>query len=157
MYIAAGYLGISPYIARLLHIQYCIAHFRVGYCSWSDSVPTVSRIFCSYCNNIIQYVAYCFHIDITRPTQYTHPWQHGHGHTKATAFFLKNLPPLVPSKLVTGRSNALAKLRPAEDRASRRSKTYTGIAAAMATQWMPTLHQYTEAPATKRNGDTRVA
>ena len=89
-----------------------------------------------------------------RPTQYAHPWQHGHGHTKAIGLFLKNLPPLVPSKLVTGRSNALAKLSPAEDRASRRSKTYTGIAAAMASQWMPALHQYTKAPASKRNGLT---
>ena len=89
-----------------------------------------------------------------RPTQYTHPWQHGHGHTKATGLFLKNLPPPVPSKLVTGRANALAKLSPAEDRESRRSKTCPGIAAAMATQWMPTLHKYTEAPATKRNGLT---
>ena len=87
-----------------------------------------------------------------RPTQYTHPWQHGHGHTKAIGLFLKNLPPLIPSKLVTGRSNALARLSPGEDRASRRSKTYTGVAAAMASQWMPTLHQYTKIPTSKRNG-----
>ena len=89
-----------------------------------------------------------------RPTQYIHPWQHGHGHTKAIGLFLKNLPPLIPSKLVTGRSNVLARLGPGEDRASRRSKTYTGIAAAMASQWMPTLHQYTKTPSAKRNGLT---
>ena len=47
-----------------------------------------------------------------RPTQYVHPWQHGHGHTKPTGLYLRNLPPLVPSKEVRGRENVLATLMP---------------------------------------------
>ena len=87
-----------------------------------------------------------------RPTQYVHPWQHGHGHTKPTGLYLRNLPPLVPSKEVQGRENALASLTPGPTRAEKRSRTYPGIAAAMVIQWMPLLHRHTEAPATPRNG-----
>lgn len=89
-----------------------------------------------------------------RPTQYVHPWQHGHGHTKPTGLYLRNLPPLVPSKEVQGRENALASLTPGPTRAEKRSRTYPGIAAAMVIQWMPLLHRHTEAPATPRNGLT---
>ena len=76
------------------------------------------------------------------PTQYVHPWQHGTGHTKATALFLRNLPALKPTCEVAGREHALARLPPADDRSSQRSRTYKGIAAAMATQWMPVLLEY---------------
>ena len=75
----------------------------------------------------------------SEPTQYVHPWQHGHGHTKPTALHLRNLPPLKPSCVVDGRDHALAKLPPTTDRAALRSRTYPGIAAAMAVQWMPVL------------------
>ena len=74
------------------------------------------------------------------PTQYVHPWQHGTGHTKPTALYLSDsLPPLPPSCVVEGRIPALARLPPSDDRAEKRSRTYMGIAAAMATQWMPVL------------------
>ena len=78
-----------------------------------------------------------------RPTQYVHPWQHGTGHTKPTGLFLRNLPELTPTKPVSGREHALARLPPSPDRSARRSRTYLGIAAAMALQWMPTLLEYT--------------
>ena len=76
------------------------------------------------------------------PTQYVHPWQHGTGHTKPTALYLQNLPPLKPTHIVTGREHALAQLPPSEDRSEHRSHTYLGIAAAMAVQWMPVLLEY---------------
>ena len=76
------------------------------------------------------------------PTQYVHPWQHGTGHTKPTALYLRNLPALTPSCVVEGRKHALARLPPALDRAAARSRTYPGIAAAMAIQWMPVLLHY---------------
>ena len=76
------------------------------------------------------------------PSQYVHPWQHGTGHTKPTALYLRNLPALKPTCVVDGREAALAKLPPSENRSQLRSRTYQGIAAAMAMQWMPTLLAY---------------
>jgi hypothetical protein len=74
------------------------------------------------------------------PTQYVHPWQHGTGHTKPTALYLSDsLPPLTPTRTVAGREHAVARLPPSLDRSSKRSRTYVGIAAAMAIQWMPLL------------------
>ena len=89
-----------------------------------------------------------------RPSQYVHPWQHGHGHTKPTGLFLCNLPLLTPSREVEGRQNALANVTPSPDRAEKRSRTYPGIAAAMAIQWMPTLHKFCQHPTSPRNGLT---
>ena len=76
------------------------------------------------------------------PTQYVHPWQHGTGHTKPTALYLRNLPIIRPTCRVEGRKHALARLPPSPDRSDRRSLTYLGIAAAMALQWMPVLLEY---------------
>ena len=87
-------------------------------------------------------------------TQYVHPWQHGTGHTKPTALFLRNLPPIQPTCIVDGREHALARLPPAPDRSERRSRTYIGIAAAMALQWMPLLYQHAREHAT---GQRRTA
>jgi hypothetical protein len=78
-------------------------------------------------------------------TQYVHPWQHGTGHTKATGLYLRNLPPIQPTCVVSGRLHAMARLPPSPDRSSARSRTYIGIAAAMAVQWMPVLLDYTSA------------
>lgn len=69
------------------------------------------------------------------PDQYIQPWQFGHGETKKTCLWLKNLPPLVPTKVVDGRDDRIHKLPPTPDRAKIRSKTYQGIADAMACQW----------------------
>lgn len=63
------------------------------------------------------------------------PWEHGDPYTKRTAFWLKGLPPLVPSKVVEGREAACHKEPPSADRAKNRSRTYPGIARAMVEQW----------------------
>lgn len=72
---------------------------------------------------------------IRKPDQIIQPWMFGHGETKATCLWLKNLPLLVPTKLVEGREGRVWKLGPSEDRWKLRSKTLQGIADAMADQW----------------------
>lgn len=70
-----------------------------------------------------------------KPNQIIQPWQYGHGETKATCLWLKNLPALVPTNIVDGREQKIWKVPPSPDRWKIRSKTYPGIAAAMAEQW----------------------
>lgn len=70
-----------------------------------------------------------------KPDQIIQPWQFGHGEQKATCLWLKGLPPLVPTNIVEGREQRLYRLPPSKDRAMLRSKTYPGIANAMAEQW----------------------
>lgn len=72
---------------------------------------------------------------IGKPAQIIQPWQFGHGETKATCLFLKNLPLLKPSKIVQGREARIHNIAPGPDRAKIRSTTYQGIADAMAEQW----------------------
>ena len=72
---------------------------------------------------------------IRKPEQIIHPWQFGHGETKATCIWLKNLPLLKPTKIVTGRENRIHKMPPSENRGRERSRTYKGIAEALAKQW----------------------
>lgn len=67
--------------------------------------------------------------------QLIQPWQFGHGETKATCLWLKNLPPLRPTKIVYGREQRIHNMSPGENRGQLRSITYHGIAAAMAAQW----------------------
>lgn len=70
-----------------------------------------------------------------KPDQITQPWHHGHGEQKATCLWLKNLPVLVPTNVVQGREQRVWKMPPSKDRAKLRSRTYPGIARAMAEQW----------------------
>lgn len=72
---------------------------------------------------------------IRKPDQIIQPWQFGHGETKATCLWLKNLPKLTPSNIVEGRENRIHKMPPSEDRWRERSRTFQGIANAMAKQW----------------------
>jgi hypothetical protein len=72
---------------------------------------------------------------IGKYTQIIQPWQFGHGETKATCLWLVNLPKLKPTNIVEGREQRIWKLPPSKDRAKLRSKTYPGIAKAMAEQW----------------------
>lgn len=72
---------------------------------------------------------------IGRKSQVIHPWQFGHGETKETWLWLKGLPELYPTNIVDGRENLIWKMPPSPDRGKLRSKTYAGIAAAIATQW----------------------
>lgn len=67
--------------------------------------------------------------------QLIQPWQFGHGETKATCLWLKNLPKLVPSKIVEGRKARVHRESPGPNRWKNRSRTFAGIAEAMANQW----------------------
>ncbi len=70
-----------------------------------------------------------------KPDQIIQPWQFGHGETKATCLWLKNLSTLEPTNIVEGRIARVHRLPPSDDRWKLRSKTFEGIAAAMALQW----------------------
>ena len=72
---------------------------------------------------------------IRKPDQIIQPWQFGHGEVKATCLWLKNLPKLVPTNVVDGRHPACWLASPGPDRWKLRSRTYEGIARAMAEQW----------------------
>jgi len=67
--------------------------------------------------------------------QYIQPWQFGHGETKRTGLFLRNLPELKLTNIVSGREQKIWKMPPSVERKKLRSKTYLGIADAMAKQW----------------------
>lgn len=68
-------------------------------------------------------------------SQLIQPWQFGHGETKATCLWLKNLPKLIPTNVVEGREHRIHNMAPSKDRAKNRSRTFRGIAEAMAEQW----------------------
>ena len=72
---------------------------------------------------------------IRKPDQIIQPWQFGHGETKATCLWLKGLPKLVPTDIVEVRESRVHRMPPSPDRWKDRSRTYAGIAAAMAYQW----------------------
>ena len=70
-----------------------------------------------------------------KPDQIIQPWQFGHGETKATCLWLKGLPKLEPTNIVEGREARVHKMAPGPNRAKERSRTYEGVAKAMAEQW----------------------
>jgi hypothetical protein len=70
-----------------------------------------------------------------KPDQIIQPWMFGHGETKATCLWLKGLPALVPTDIVEGREQRVWKMPPSKYRKKNRSKTFPGIAEAMANQW----------------------
>ncbi len=76
-----------------------------------------------------------------KPDQIIQPWQFGHGETKSTCLWLRGLPPLRPTNIVEGREGRIWKMPPSANRATERSKTYSGIAKAMASQWGNYLKQ----------------
>lgn len=71
-----------------------------------------------------------------KPDQIIHPWQFGHGETKATCLWLKDLPLLKATNIVEGREARIHRMPPSAERWKVRSKTYQGIADAMAAQWL---------------------
>lgn len=72
---------------------------------------------------------------IGKYSQIIQPWQFGHGETKATCLWLKGLPLLQPTDIVPGREGRVWKMPPSTDRSKLRSKTFPGIAKAMAQTW----------------------
>lgn len=77
----------------------------------------------------------CISTRIRKPDQIIQPWMFGHGETKATCLWLKNLPALVPTSIVDGREPRVHYAQPGKDRWKERSRTLPGIASAMAEQW----------------------
>ena len=72
---------------------------------------------------------------IRKPDQIIQPWMFGHGETKATCLWLKNLPKLMPTDIVDGREARVHRMPPGPDRWKERSRNLPGIAEAMASQW----------------------
>lgn len=72
---------------------------------------------------------------IRKSDQIIQPWQFGHGETKATCLWLDGLPPLQPTSIVEGREQRVFRMAPGPDRKKDRSRTFAGIADAMADQW----------------------
>ena len=70
-----------------------------------------------------------------KPNQVIQPWMFGHGETKGTCLWINGLPNLEPTDIVDGRDQKMHLLSPSKDRAKLRSKTFPGIAKAMAQQW----------------------
>lgn len=70
-----------------------------------------------------------------KPDQIIQPWQFGHPETKATCLWLKGLPPLIPTCVVAGRGHSVWRCPPGPERSVIRSKTFPGIASAIALQW----------------------
>ena len=81
---------------------------------------------------------------IRKPDQIIQPWQFGHGETKATCLWLKNLPKLSPTEIVEGRTARVHHASPGPDRWKERSRTLPGIAAAMAEQYTRSAEQHSQ-------------
>jgi hypothetical protein len=92
----------------------------------------------------------CKHVYLENPTsviwkhlnasvQYIHPWQFGHGEVKKTGLALHGLPELLSAKVVEGREPRVWKMPPGPNRKADRSRTYLGVAQAMAQQWSPLI------------------
>ena len=94
-----------------------------------------------------------------RPSQYIHPFEHGHGETKSIGIYADGLPRLLATKLVEGRAHLRAALPQSPQRSAIRGRTYIGVAAAMAIQWTPTLAQHvaTQRTGIRSSNDTRSA
>lgn len=84
---------------------------------------------------------------IRKPDQIIQPWQFGHGETKATCLWLKNLPTLTPTDVVDGREQRVHRMPPGPNRWKERSRTFQGIASAMAAQWGALLTTHERMPA----------
>lgn len=94
---------------------------------------------------------YALQIIGSKYDQIIQPWQFGHGETKATCLWLRGLPRLVPTKIVSGRIGRIHMMPPGPRRSIERSRTYPGIAEAMADQWGPILAGGIE-PSTEGSG-----
>jgi len=95
---------------------------------WNADIPKIAienPIMLGYAKDIIG----------SSKSQIIQPWQFGHGETKATCLWLKNLSLLKPTNIVEGREQKMWKMGPSKNRSKLRSKTYQGIAEAFANQW----------------------
>lgn len=97
------------------------------FCALLDS-PAIARAVCENPVGIITR-------RVRKWDQMIHPWQFGHGEEKKTCLWLRNTPPLTPTKIVEGREQRAFRMWPGPNRARDRARTYPGIAKAMAEQW----------------------
>ena len=120
-------------------------HLAVSGARWFKDKQTEQRSAVEFCRSIlgaeIPKIAMENPIGVLstrlrKPDQIIQPWQFGHGETKATCLWLKNLPKLVPTKIVEGREPRVHHASPGPDRWKERSRTLQGIADAMAEQWV---------------------
>jgi hypothetical protein len=72
---------------------------------------------------------------IRKPDQVIQPWWFGHPETKATCLWLKGLPRLYPTSIIQPLFHSVHREPPGPDRWKNRSRTFNGIAQAMANQW----------------------
>ena len=104
-----------------------------------DPKPKVNFFMCLMCADIpriaVENPIGIMSTRYRRPDQIIQPWQFGHGETKATCLWLKNLPKLEPTNIVKGRLARVHREPPGPERWKNRSRTYQGIADAMAEQW----------------------
>lgn len=96
--------------------------------SWNEAIKVCDHVALEQPKTIMQKY-------LGKKTQAIQPWQFGHGETKETWLWLKGLPLLQPTEIVDGRENRIWKMPPSKDRQKLRSKTYPGIAVAIAEQW----------------------
>ena len=80
---------------------------------------------------------------LRKPDQILQPWHFGDPATKATCLWLKNLPPLLATEIAEAKPNVIRNMAPGPDRAKNRSRTFPGVAQAMARQWgsLPPLNR----------------
>ncbi len=140
-----GYFNFMEYAPFDLLIAHppC-THLAVSGARWFDTKQVEQRqaiyFFMALINAPIARIAVENPISIMstvyrKPDQIIQPWQFGHGETKSTCLWLKNLPKLHPTNIVEGREAKVHKMPPSPDRWKNRSRTYQGIANAMAAQW----------------------
>lgn len=96
--------------------------------AWDEAIKVCNHVALEQPKTIMQKY-------IGKKSQAIQPWQFGHGETKETWLWLKGLPLLQPTEIVDGRENRIWKMPPSKDRQKLRSKTYPGIARAIAEQW----------------------
>lgn len=102
-----------------------------------------AELFCALLNAPVCHIAienpvmhkYAKRLIGVEQSQTIQPWQYGHGETKATCLWLKSLPNLQPTNIVEGREQRIWKMPPGENRQKERSRTYEGVADAIADQW----------------------
>lgn len=96
----------------------------------------VMNLLCAPINNIaLENPVSIISSQICKPDQIIQPWMFGHGETKATCLWLRNLPKLKPTNIVDGREARIHLMPPGPERWKERSRTFSGIAQAMAEQW----------------------
>lgn len=136
--------GVSPWYFDLMIAHPPCTHLAVSGARWFKEKLSEQNIALDFvrCLMAVAIPRICIENPISiisthirKPDQIIQPWMFGHGETKATCLWLKNLPKLQPTNIVEGREGRVFKMPPSPDRWKNRSRTMQGIADAMAVQW----------------------